>query len=73
MSRETEKEERHLVQTEKKEAEKQRKQSVERKDRESERQCERKSYSGNDVVAMEMLSSVRLLHRCLLGIFKGPQ
>lgn len=29
---------------------------------------ERKSYSGNDVVAMEMLYSARLLHRCLVGI-----
>lgn len=44
-----------------------------RKDRESERQGKRKSYSGNNVVAMEMLSSVRLLHRCLVGIFKGLQ
>ena len=29
-----------------------------------------KSYSSNDVVAMETLSSVRLLHRCHKGIFK---
>lgn len=38
------------------------------RDRNSEKE---KSYSGNDVVAMETLLSVRLLHRCLVGIFKG--
>lgn len=32
---------------------------------------ERKSYSGNDVVAMEMLYSARRLHRCLVGIIKA--
>lgn len=32
---------------------------------------ERKSYSGNDVVAMEMLCSARLLYRCLVGIIKA--
>lgn len=35
------------------------------------RKRERNSYSGNDVVAMETLSSARLLHRCLVGIFKA--
>lgn len=29
-----------------------------------------KSYSGNDVVAMEMLYSARLLHRRVVGIIK---
>lgn len=32
---------------------------------------ERKSYSGNDVVAIEMLSSARLLYRCLVGIIEA--
>lgn len=32
---------------------------------------ERKSYSGNDVVAMEMLCSARLLHKCLVGIIEA--
>lgn len=32
---------------------------------------ERKSYSGNDVVAMEMLCSARLLHMCLVGIIEA--
>lgn len=32
---------------------------------------ERKSYSGNDVVAMEMLCSARLLHKCLVGIVEA--
>ena len=40
---------------------------IERTERVRDRNRERKSYSGNDVVAMETLSSVRLLHRCLVG------
>lgn len=32
---------------------------------------ERMSYSGNGVVAMEMMYSARLLHRCLVGIIKA--
>lgn len=31
----------------------------------------RKSYSGNDVVAMEMLCSARPLHTCLVGIIRA--
>lgn len=45
----------------------------ERTERVRDRNREKKSYSGNDVVAMETLSSVRLLHRCLVGLFKGLQ
>lgn len=35
------------------------------------RKSGRKSYSGNDVVAMATLSSDTPLHRCLMGIFKA--
>lgn len=35
------------------------------------RKSGRKSYSGNDVVAMATLSSDTPLHRCLVGIFEA--
>lgn len=44
----------------------------ERSEKVRDRNREVKSYSGNDVVAMETLSSIRLFHRCLVGIFKQP-